>query len=219
MAVAGDRALPHESALALEARNRLAGLLLLGVGAILLIVSLFLDWFEPGLSAWTVFEVWDIVLTALALVALTAAAGAFNVGRARPDSWLLAPAVVAAVVVVASLLNHPPAAQGPDQDPAVGIWLALAGALLMLIGAAVSIARISLAIGLPEQEAAARPPISPTPGERVAGGRHGAAEPPVAPTPGPAVPPPGPAAPGAPPPPGAPIGPEQPTDPTRRVIP
>lgn len=111
MAVGGDRALPPERPVSPGTPNRLAGFVLLGAGAILLIVSLFLDWFEPGLSAWTVFEVWDIVLAALALGALAPVAAALNVWRARSDSWVLAPAVVATVVVVVSLLNHPLAAQ------------------------------------------------------------------------------------------------------------
>jgi len=152
MPVTGDRAAPTDP-LPPEARNRLAGLLLLGAGATLLIVSLFLDWFEPGSSAWTVFEVWDIVLAALALVALAAVAGALNVWTPRPDTWLLAPAVVAVVVVVVSLVNHPPAAQSVREDPMVGIWLALAGSLLMLIGATITVARISLAVNLGEPAA------------------------------------------------------------------
>lgn len=152
-------------------------MLLLAVGAILLAVSLFLDWFEPGLSAWTVFEVWDLVLAALALMALVAVASRMQFGPRRPDSWLLTPALVAPVVVVASLLNHPPAAQGIDQDPMIGIWLALGGSLLMALGALAAIARISVALEHPAAPAAARPtaPVAPRPGSPVA-------PPPTAPT-------------------------------------
>jgi len=129
-----------------EARNRLVGMVLIGVGAILLLISLFLDWFEPSLSAWTVFEVWDLVLAALALMALVAVASRLQFGTPRPDSWLLIPALVTPVVVVAALLNHPPAAQGTGQDPMIGIWLALAGSLLMALGAVAATARISVAL-------------------------------------------------------------------------
>jgi len=179
--------------------NRLAGFLLLGAGAILLIVSLFLDWFEPGLSAWTVFEVWDMVLASLALAALAAVAATLNVWRARPDSWALVPAVVATVVVVVSLLNHPPAAQGLDQDPMIGIWLALAGSLLMLIGAVLAVARISLAVDLAAPgPAVSRPGRTPEPPDATPGR---APEPPDA-TSG-----------------RAPAGPDRPTTPTDRIVP
>ena len=36
--------------------------MLAGVGAIALIVSLFLDWFKPGITAWDAFEVLDLEL-------------------------------------------------------------------------------------------------------------------------------------------------------------
>ena len=133
-------------------RNRLVGMLLIAAGAVLLAVSLFLDWFEPSLSAWTVFEVWDLVLAALALMALIAVASRLQFGARRPDSWLLVPALVAPVVVVAALLNHPPAAQGPGQDPMIGVWLAL--------GAMAAIARISVAIDRSQPPVAPRQPAA-----------------------------------------------------------
>jgi len=141
-------------------RNRLVGMLLIAAGAVLLAVSLFLDWFEPSLSAWTVFEVWDLVLAALALMALIAVASRLQFGARRPDSWLLVPALVAPVVVVAALLNHPPAAQGPGQDPMIGVWLALGGSLLMALGAMAAIARISVAIDRSQPPVAPRQPAA-----------------------------------------------------------
>ena len=184
-----------------DARDRLVGMLLIGVGAIVLVVSLFLDWFEPGLSAWTVFEVWDLVLAGLALLALAGVVSRLEFGARRPDSWLLIPAIVAPVVVVVSLLNHPPAAQGADQDPLIGIWLALAGSLLMALGALVAIARISVALDR-AGPSVARSPVAP----------------PAAPTPGAATP--GLGTPGAPP--AAPadptLGEQPPTRPTRSIF-
>ena len=44
-----------------------AGPVLVTLGALLLLASLFLDWYEPGISAWEAFEVWDIVLLVLAV--------------------------------------------------------------------------------------------------------------------------------------------------------
>jgi len=164
--------------LSAEARNRLVGVLLLGLGAMLLLVSLFLDWFEPGLSAWTVFEAWDLVLAALMIMALVAVASRLEFGAPRPDGWLLIPALVAPVVVVAALLNPPPAAQGPGQDPMIGIWLALAGSLLMALGALVSIARISVALDAAGSRVS--PPRAATPGAATPPGAPPAATPPAA---------------------------------------
>ena len=125
-----------------------AGLLLVAAGALLLLISLFLEWYEPGIEAWDVFEVWDIVLAALALAALVAVAGRLGYGPPRPSSWLIGPAIVAFVVVIMALIDHPPAASGSGNDPATGIWLALIGAALMLAGTVVSVARISVALNV-----------------------------------------------------------------------
>lgn len=130
-----------------EPRSFEAGLLLTGAGAVLLLISLFLEWYEPELDAWTVFEVWDLVLATAALAALVAIAGRMGVGTPRPSSWLLVPAVVAFVVVVSQLIDHPPAA-GADSDPETGIWLALVGASLMLAGVLLAVARISVALNV-----------------------------------------------------------------------
>ena len=121
-----------------------------GLGALLLFVSLFLEWYAPDHNAWTIFETWDVVLAALCLAALAAVAARAGVGRPRPDSWLLAPAVAALVIVVVSLLDHPPAARGYANDPETGLWLALAGTVLMLLGALLSVTRISVAVNLGE---------------------------------------------------------------------
>lgn len=124
-----------------------AGMLLIGLGAILLLVSLFLEWYQPGAEAWDVFEAWDLVLAALAIAALVAVASRFGVGRARPSSWLIMPTVAALVIVLYVIIDPPPAAAGlPDGDPGTGLWLALAGSLLMAAGALLSVARISVAI-------------------------------------------------------------------------
>lgn len=124
-----------------------AGALLIGLGALLLFVSLFLDWYQPGIDAWSVFEVWDLVLALLAIGALVAVAGRMGYGPARPASWVLVPALAALVIVIYAFLDPPPATNGlPDGDPDTGLWLALAGAVLMTAGAVLSVARISVAI-------------------------------------------------------------------------
>lgn len=128
------------------ARTLEAGVLLIGLGSLLLLVSLFLEWYQPGAEAWDVFEVWDLVLAALAIGALVAVASRLGYGAARPASWLIGPAIATLVIVVYALLDPPPAAQGlVDGDPSTGLWLALVAAVLMTAGAVLSVARISVA--------------------------------------------------------------------------
>ena len=139
------------------ARTIEAGMLLIGLGAILLLVSLFLEWYEPGFEAWDVFEVWDLVLALLALAALVAVAGRLGVGPQRPATWLTVPAVAALIVVLYAIIDPPPATAGLDGGVGTGLWLALA-AILLAAGALLSVARISVAI------TAAAPPEQAAPG-------------------------------------------------------
>ena len=86
-----------------------AGPVLVGLGALVLLVSLFLDWYQPAVTAWEAFEVLDLLLAALGIAALVGAVGAI-----RPEAtaierhWL--PAIVAAIaiIVVAQILDPPP---------------------------------------------------------------------------------------------------------------
>src|SRR5215210_409242 len=130
------------------------GQALVAVGAIVLLVSLFLSWYEPGRSAWTVFEVWDIVLAAIGIAAV---ASLLRLRRTDvrdehvvPERWLPALAGAALVIVVVQLVNDPPAARG--SSPEVGAWIALAAAVLMSAGAILSRAQISLVITLRSRE-------------------------------------------------------------------
>ena len=126
------------------------GPLLAALGAVALLVSLFLDWYED-LTAWTVFEFLDLLLAGLALAALLAFARELGVlGRVR--SGLLLPlAALAFVIVLSQLLNHPPA--GHEEDKDVGLWIALAASAVMLAGALLASARISLAVDVERREA------------------------------------------------------------------
>jgi hypothetical protein len=122
------------------------GRAVLFAGAALLFVSLFLDWYDPGLTAWEAFEALDLVLAGLAVAAMAAAV--------RPD--ILPPWAAVAVpgaallIVVVQLVNFPPAAVGGDL--ASGAWLALAGTLLMTAGAALSLAAISITVQVRERD-------------------------------------------------------------------
>jgi hypothetical protein len=139
-----------------DARNHEAGMLLIGVGAILLLVSLFLEWYQRGTDAFEAFEVWDLVLAMLAVGTLVAVASRFGFGPSRPASWLVGPTVAALVIVLFALLNPPPVAAAIDDDPSTGLWLALVATILMSLGALLSVARISVALAAPSAGAEPR---------------------------------------------------------------
>jgi hypothetical protein len=130
-----------------------AGQILVVVGAVALFVSLFLNWYEgpfagdSGLSAWTAFELLDIVLAALALAAIAAAVPVRRGGETgTPISsrWLPLVGLTAFVLVAVTLLNDPPGAR--DRGLELGAWVALAGAAALAAGGLLSLARVSLVV-------------------------------------------------------------------------
>jgi hypothetical protein len=126
------------------------GQALVVVAAIGLIVSLFLDWYEPGVSAWTAFEIVDLLLAALAVTALVVAIGGaiYPQGSlaARAPRWLPAVGIAALAIVTAALINHPPAAIHRSAE--TGAWIALGAAGALALGGILSAARVSLVITL-----------------------------------------------------------------------
>ena len=125
-----------------------AGTGLVAVGAVLLLVSLFIDWYDPGGDAWAVFESLDLVLAGAAVCGLLAVAprfGAGGLGRALP---LIA--AVAFGVVVVQLFDPPPVVS--DSDLATGAWLALAATVLMAGGALLGAASISVTVDVRGRE-------------------------------------------------------------------
>jgi len=133
------------------------------VGAHLVLVSLFLDWFEPDLSAWTSFEIVDLLLAALSVATIVSAVSRLTRTSARGpvirDAWLPVLAGAAFVLVAVSLVNHPPAAVNLGEK--VGIWIALGGSLLMLIGSLAGRTRISFSFSFREPEPGR--PVQPPP--------------------------------------------------------
>jgi hypothetical protein len=138
------------------------GPLVAAVGAVLLIVSLGLDWYAD-LSGFNSFEVLDLLLVVLALVALAELVGALGLVRTPLRSGTpLVVGVVALVIVLSQLVNHPPA--GYQDDVGTGLWLGLAGAALMLVGAILSTARIAIAVEPRRAGAAPARNAAPPPG-------------------------------------------------------
>ena len=128
-----------------------AGPLLVSAGAVLLLVSLFLNWFTGEITAWQGFEVWDIVLFVLAFGSIAAGLGVVAQEVEVIDRRFLPAAVAAVAVIVASqLIDPPPAATG--QDPDTGAWLALGAALLMCAGAVLTFGRVRVALTVEGRE-------------------------------------------------------------------
>ena len=133
------------------------GPILVALGAIGLLVSLFMDWYGP-LTAWEAFEVVEVLLAVLAVTAL-----AIAVGLLAPDleyverRWLPLVVLGVAVLVAAELVNPPPAAG--DETLAAGAWLAFGAALVMLAGAVLSFGRVSLAVAVEGRELRERVPV------------------------------------------------------------
>lgn len=122
---------------------------LVAIGAAAVLVSLFLEWYAPGLSAWDAFEIVDWALAVLAAGALVALAGETS-GTTPPTRRLAWIAGAVALLVVAELIDPPPAASGSTRE--VGAWIALAGAAALVAGAALRVMRISVTIDVAERE-------------------------------------------------------------------
>jgi hypothetical protein len=125
-----------------------AGTGLVAVGAVLLLVSLFIDWYHPGGDAWAVFESLDVLLAGAAACGLLAVAPRFGtggLGRALP----LISAIAFAVVLV-QLIDPPPVVR--DSDLATGAWLGLAATAIMTLGAILGAASISVTVDVRGRE-------------------------------------------------------------------
>jgi len=121
------------------------GPLLMLAGAVLLLVSLFVEWFEPGLTAWAAFELLDLVLAGMALVVLLAALGLLAPGWGITDAERVPLVVAAALAIVAVQLLDPPPIAG-DGSAETGAWIALAATFLMAAGALLAFGRLRLQV-------------------------------------------------------------------------
>jgi hypothetical protein len=126
------------------------GPLLVALGAILLIVSLFLDWYGP-LSAWGAFEVVDVLLAALGVLSLVGALGTLVPDLAYVERrWLPGIVLAVAVLVAAEIIDPPPAAANLNAD--TGAWIGFAAAVVMLLGAVMSLGKVSVSVSIAERE-------------------------------------------------------------------
>jgi len=149
-----------------------AGAAVAAGGAVLLLISLFLDWYGDdghGYSAWTLFEVIDLLLAAIALIAISTFLSRSGIESRLPQAPLLLLGAAATVLTVSQLIDAPPAVALANFDIQTGAWLALAGSALLLAGAFMSVARVSFSVEhrappAPEPETATvkmPPPDSP----------------------------------------------------------
>ena len=133
-----------------------AGPVLVVLGAVVLLVSIFLDWYDPNVTAWEAFEVLDLALAGLALAALVAAVGAM-----RPDLAVIErrqlPLIVAGLVVIvgSQILDPPPTVDG---DPTIGAWIALGAAAVIAVGTLLTLGRVSFALTVEGRDTRRRVP-------------------------------------------------------------
>jgi hypothetical protein len=122
------------------------GPMLLALGAVVLLVALFLEWYGP-LTAWNAFELTDILLAALAVAALLCAVGLLapelEYVESRFAPWI---AGAAFVLVAAELLDPPPGAGG--ETLGTGAWLALASVVAMVLGVVLALGKVSFAVAV-----------------------------------------------------------------------
>jgi hypothetical protein len=128
------------------------GPILVALGAIVLVVSLFLDWYG-SLTAWDAFEVVEVLLGALAVTALVIA-----LGQLVPDIEYIDHRYLPAVVLVAAEIINPPPAAG-NAELGSGAWIAFASAVVMFIGTVLSLGRVRFAVSVEGRQTRERVPV------------------------------------------------------------
>lgn len=115
---------------ALKGLPREQKLFIAGGGMVLFIVSLFLTWFEPGISAKDVFDSWWLALVLALIAAAIALAQALNVEIPFPQANTPM-ALGAAFLVLFWAVTHFIDGEGYK----VGAWLGLIASIVGVVGA------------------------------------------------------------------------------------
>ena len=116
---------------------------LVALGALVLVVSLFLSWYAKDVTAFDAFEVVDWALLGLAIVTVAGVLLSIRDATA-PPRWLPVVVLAAAYLVAAQLIDPPPLVRGHTRE--IGAWLALASVAAMAAGLALSAASISVTV-------------------------------------------------------------------------
>lgn len=166
----------------IDARELLAAL-----GGLLVLISLFLEWYEPdrggnGLTGWEAFEALDLVLAGLALAVIATGAQSLGTLGSLGSRMLLPLGALLAIIVIVQIASPPPVAWGTDV--AIGGWLALAGSLIVLAAGLLRAAKISISVDVAGRESRRRVPAvdkrpgasAPTPPPRDTGAAAGRAD-------------------------------------------
>src|ERR1700716_1024789 len=113
--------------------RRTVAAVIIVIGGALLFGSLFVEWYDPGTSGWTAFEVLDLVLAFAGVVAMSAGIGAL-LGERWPDHarFVSAIGLVTFVIVVTQLIDPPPLAH--EGRRGAGGVLALVASLILVAG-------------------------------------------------------------------------------------
>jgi hypothetical protein len=142
----------------IDARELLAAL-----GGLLVLISLFLEWYEPeagavfrgnGITGWEAFEALDLVLAALAFAVIATGAQAFGTVGGLGARALLPLGALLVIIVVVQLASPPPVAWGADV--ATGGWIGLGGALVVLAAGLLRAARIDVTVNVAARESRQR---------------------------------------------------------------
>lgn len=151
-------------------------------GSVLLLVSPFLQWFDPGGSAWTLFELLDLVIVACALyVGVTATMRLLDVDRGADRRGVPVAGGIALAAVLATMLEPPPVAT--DASLGFGAWLALFGAVIILGAGLLDLARVSVTVNIGGQAGDDAAPIASKPREPMTWAPPAPATPPTPPAP------------------------------------
>jgi hypothetical protein len=142
-----------------------AGAVVAAAGALLLLVSLFLDWYgdrDEGFTAWTVFELIDVLLAAIAVLTLSTFLSRSEIESRLPQVPLLVLGSAALVLTASQLIDKPPVVALSELELQTGAWLALAASALLLAGAFMSVARVSFSVEHREPRVGSPPPETET---------------------------------------------------------